>query len=125
MRAVWYEGGGPAAEVLQIGELGAPQPGEGEVRVRVAYSSVNPFDIKKRVHGAELAYWDRVVPRSLIAFLRRLFFVLAMLEVALLFEDEGKNHPGGLFHLVHVKIVVSRQQFMAAVRDGGGARLVP
>ncbi len=62
MRAVWYEGGGPAAEVLQIGELEPPQPGEGEVRVKVAYSSVNPFDIKKRVHGAELAYWDRVVP---------------------------------------------------------------
>ena len=62
MRAVWYEGGGPAAEVLRIGELEAPQPGEGEVRVKVAYSSVNPFDIKKRVHGAELAYWDRVVP---------------------------------------------------------------
>jgi NADPH:quinone reductase-like Zn-dependent oxidoreductase len=62
MRAVWYESGGPAAEVLQIGELEAPQPGEGEVRVKIAYSSVNHFDIKKRVHGAELANWDRVVP---------------------------------------------------------------
>ena len=46
MRAVWYESGGPAAEVLQIGDLEAPQPGEGEVRVKIAYSSVHPFDIK-------------------------------------------------------------------------------
>ena len=62
MRAAWYESGGPAAEVLQIGELEASQPGEGEVRVKITYSSVNHFDIKKRVHGAELANWDRVVP---------------------------------------------------------------
>ena len=49
---------------MQIGELEAPQPGEGEVRAKIAYSSVHPFDIKKRVHGAELAKWDRVVPHA-------------------------------------------------------------
>jgi NADPH:quinone reductase len=35
MRAAWYEKQGPAAEVLQLGELPDPQPGSGEVRVRV------------------------------------------------------------------------------------------
>ena len=62
MRAAWYESGGPATEVLQIGDLEAPQPGEGEVRVKIAYSSVHHHDIKKRVHGAELANWSRIVP---------------------------------------------------------------
>ena len=35
MRAVWYERQGPADEVLQVGELPDPEPGPGEVRVRV------------------------------------------------------------------------------------------
>lgn len=38
--------GGP--DVLQPAELPLPQPGSGEVRVRVAYSSVNPADWKAR-----------------------------------------------------------------------------
>ena len=33
MRAVWYDRQGPAAEVLQVGELPDPEPGPGEVRV--------------------------------------------------------------------------------------------
>lgn len=48
MRAVWYDRQGPAAEVLQVGELPAPEPGPGEVRVRVTRSGVNPGDTKKR-----------------------------------------------------------------------------
>ena len=32
MRAVWYERQGPASEVLQVGDLAAPEPGPGEVR---------------------------------------------------------------------------------------------
>ena len=48
MRAAWYEQQGPAEQVLQIGELPDPQPEEGEVRVRLALSGVNPGDAKKR-----------------------------------------------------------------------------
>jgi NADPH2:quinone reductase len=48
MLAAWYERPGPAAEVLQVGEMPEPGPGPGEVRVRVALSGVNPGDTKKR-----------------------------------------------------------------------------
>ena len=46
MRAAWYEQFGPAAEVLTIGELEDPQPGLGEVLVRLHASAVNPSDVK-------------------------------------------------------------------------------
>lgn len=48
MKAAWYERKGPAREVLQIGERPTPQPGAGEVRVRVYRSAVNPSDTKNR-----------------------------------------------------------------------------
>ena len=48
MLAAWYERQGPASEVLQVGEMAAPEPGPGEVRVRVNLSGVNPGDTKKR-----------------------------------------------------------------------------
>ena len=48
MRAAWYEKNGPAAEVLQIGELPIPEPGPGEVGVRVRVSGLNPTDVKAR-----------------------------------------------------------------------------
>lgn len=48
MRAVWYERCGPAREVLQVGELPRPEPGPGEVLVRIHVSGVNPHDTKKR-----------------------------------------------------------------------------
>jgi len=35
MLAAWDERPGPAAQVLQVGEMAAPEPGPGEVRVRV------------------------------------------------------------------------------------------
>src|SRR3954451_10863100 len=47
MRAVVHrEPGGP--EVLELVELPVPEPGPGEVRVRVAFSGVNPTDVKTR-----------------------------------------------------------------------------
>ena len=46
MKAVWYEQLGPASEVLQYGEWDNPQPGPGEVCVRLAASGVNPIDVK-------------------------------------------------------------------------------
>jgi hypothetical protein len=48
MKAAWYEKQGGARDVLIIGEMDDPQPGAGEVRIRVAFSGVNPGDVKKR-----------------------------------------------------------------------------
>jgi NADPH2:quinone reductase len=48
MRAAWYERGGPAREVLTVGEMDAPRPAPGEVLVRVRASGVNPGEVKKR-----------------------------------------------------------------------------
>ncbi len=47
MRAVTFSQlGGP--EVLQVSDLPVPQPGRGEVRIRVAAATVNPTDISFR-----------------------------------------------------------------------------
>jgi NADPH:quinone reductase len=48
MKAVWYERNGPAAEVLQFGELETPTPAPGEVLVRLATAGINPIDVKRR-----------------------------------------------------------------------------
>ncbi|OLB73435.1 MAG: oxidoreductase [Actinobacteria bacterium 13_2_20CM_2_71_6] len=63
--AAWYERQGPAGEVLRVGELPDPEPGPGEVRVRLTMSGVNPGDVKKRQGwlGSAMAY-PRVVPHS-------------------------------------------------------------
>jgi NADPH2:quinone reductase len=63
--ATWYERQGPAAKVLQIGELPAPEPGPGEVRVRMMFSGVSPGDTKKRRGwlGSAMAF-ARIVPHS-------------------------------------------------------------
>jgi NADPH2:quinone reductase len=65
MRAAWYDRQGPAAEVLRVGELPDPQPGPGEVRVRVTFSGVNAGDTKKRRGwlGSTMEY-PRVIPHS-------------------------------------------------------------
>jgi len=63
MRAAYYERLGSAREVLKTGELPAPVPGPGEVRVRVAYSGVNPSDAKTRagLRGGDIPF-PRIVP---------------------------------------------------------------
>jgi NADPH:quinone reductase len=65
MIAAWYDRQGPPAEVLQVGELPAAEPGRGEVRVRLTHSGVNPGDIKKREGwlGSPMAF-ARIVPHS-------------------------------------------------------------
>lgn len=66
MKAVWYEGFGPAQAVLQQGDLAEPVPGPGEVLVRLHASGVNPSDVKLRAGarvGAVMAY-PRVIPHS-------------------------------------------------------------
>lgn len=51
MRAAWYTRQGAAAEVLQVGERPKPEPGPGEVCVRLRTSGVNPSDWKTRQGG--------------------------------------------------------------------------
>ena len=54
MRAGWYERKGDTREVIEIGEMETPEPGPGEIRVRLHASGVNPTDCKRRAgHGAE------------------------------------------------------------------------
>jgi len=43
-----YSQQGPAAQVLQLINVDLPQPGPGQVRVQIAYSAVNPTDVKTR-----------------------------------------------------------------------------
>jgi NADPH2:quinone reductase len=65
MEAAWYDRQGAAADVLQVGQLPAPQPGPGDVRVRVRFSGINPGDTKKRVDRFGLGMpYPRIVPHS-------------------------------------------------------------
>ena len=48
MRAALYERHGPASEVLRVVEVDRPEPGPGEVRVRIEASGANPTDWKSR-----------------------------------------------------------------------------
>ncbi|WP_170459311.1 NADPH:quinone reductase [Ruegeria arenilitoris] len=48
MKAVTYQTFGPATDVLSIQELPDTPPGPGEVTVALAYSGVNPSDVKAR-----------------------------------------------------------------------------
>jgi NADPH2:quinone reductase len=63
MRAAWYEKNGAAAEVLKVGELPMPEPGPGEVRVRVVASGLNPTDVKSRAGSRPMGY-PRIVPHQ-------------------------------------------------------------
>lgn len=48
MRAALYDREGPAREVLRIDDVERPEPGPGEVRVKIVVSGVNPTDYKTR-----------------------------------------------------------------------------
>ena len=48
MRAAVYDRYGPAREVLRVAAIERPQPGPGEVRVRMRVSGVNPTDWRVR-----------------------------------------------------------------------------
>ncbi len=63
MLAAYYDRQGTADDVLVVGALADPEPGFGEVRVKVAISGVNPTDIKARTGfaGAPMAF-PRIVP---------------------------------------------------------------
>lgn len=63
MRAVWYDRQGAANEVLITGTLPTPEPGIGQVRVRLEASGVNPADTYRR-RGAVPPEYPRVIPNS-------------------------------------------------------------
>ncbi len=65
MRAAIYTRKGPAAEVLQVVEKPVPQPAAGEVRVKLAFSGVNPSDVKSRSGvAARTGGFPEVTPHS-------------------------------------------------------------
>ena len=65
MRAAWYDHRGPAREVLEVSALPDPEPGPGEVCIRISASGMNPGDVKKRAgwQGAPMPF-PRVIPHS-------------------------------------------------------------
>src|SRR5205807_9959478 len=64
MRADYYETNGAARDVLRVGEIETPDPGPGEVRVRLAVSGVNPSDVKSRAGLTRKIAFPRVIPHS-------------------------------------------------------------
>ena len=64
MRAAFYTRQGPAREVLTLGEQPTPEPGPGEVRVRLAVSGANPSDWKQRKGGYRPLPAPLVIPHS-------------------------------------------------------------
>lgn len=48
MRAITYDSFGPAEDVLSLVDVPIPDPSEGEVQVTLAFSGVNPSDVKAR-----------------------------------------------------------------------------
>ncbi|MBV48558.1 MAG: NADPH:quinone reductase [Sulfitobacter sp.] len=66
MRAITYSSLGEAKDVLSMAEMPTPSPAKGEVLVRLAYSGVNPSDVKSRRGrpGMTRPPYDRVIPHS-------------------------------------------------------------
>lgn len=67
MRAAWYSRFGAPGDVIELGEIDTPDPAPGEVRVRLAYSGVNPSDAKARSGtrpGVTKPPFAQVIPHS-------------------------------------------------------------
>lgn len=64
MRVACYDRNGSAKEVLKLVSVDDPQPGPGEVRVRLRASGVNPSDVKTRAGLTRKMAFPRVVPHS-------------------------------------------------------------
>lgn len=62
MQAISYNRNGHAHDVLTLGQWDTPAPGDGEVRVRIHTSGVNPSDVKSRA-GRPPAF-ERIIPHS-------------------------------------------------------------
>ena len=65
MQAAYYNQTGAAKDVLKTGEIDKPEPGKGEVRVKIHCSGVNPSDTKGRSgwEGMKMQF-DRVIPHN-------------------------------------------------------------
>ena len=67
MKAIVYDAFGPADHVLKLVELDAPAPAPGEVTVQMAFSGVNPSDVKARAGtrpGVTKPPFPQIVPHS-------------------------------------------------------------
>ncbi len=64
MQAICYDRAGPADEVLESRTLPLPNPGAGEVLVRVVVSGVNPSDAKLRAGARGPLGYPVIVPHS-------------------------------------------------------------
>ena len=66
MQSVFYDRFGSAADVLTAQVFETPDPAAGEVTVRVAFSGVNPSDIKSRAGAPGVAKpaFEKVIPHS-------------------------------------------------------------
>lgn len=65
MKAAIYEQQGSAKEVLKISEIEVSSPAQGEVRVKLAYSGLNPSDIKTRTGFNNVPMpFPRVIPNQ-------------------------------------------------------------
>lgn len=67
MRAVTYSAFGPATEVLSLSDMSLQPPGPHEVRVELAFSGVNPSDVKARAGarpGVTKPPFERICPHS-------------------------------------------------------------
>ncbi|MEL7254365.1 MAG: NADPH:quinone reductase [Pseudomonadota bacterium] len=67
MRAICYDSFGAAQDVLSLKDFDTPEPGPGEVRVRLSYSGVNPSDAKARAGlrpGVTKPPFPQVIPHS-------------------------------------------------------------
>jgi NADPH2:quinone reductase len=64
MKAAYYRGYGAAREVFELGELPDPEPGAGEVRVKLRYSGVNPSDCNRRAGTRDRPGYRLIIPHS-------------------------------------------------------------
>ena len=67
MKAAVYRAFGAAADVVKVEEMDCPEPGVGEVRVRVAFSAPNPSDVKARAGtrpGVVKPAFPTIIPHS-------------------------------------------------------------
>ncbi|MCR8827795.1 NADPH:quinone reductase [Pseudosulfitobacter koreensis] len=67
MRAITYDRFGPAADALSLTDMPKPQPAAGEVLVNLAFSGVNPSDVKARGGtrpGVTKPPFPQIIPHS-------------------------------------------------------------
>ena len=64
MRAARYSQVGPAASVLSVDQIPIPKPGPNQVRVKVAFSGINPTDVKNRAGSAAWDMADFQIPHQ-------------------------------------------------------------